>query len=136
MRVRLELSLLAVLLTCGCAKPGPDPAAGEYRKRLRAAMETPVTDRESRDQNSKLLIESVEHGALEGLNLAQVQAAFGQGLSCEGNALCSEQGFSDSDLYYPIGQRSGDEPKQLPILIVGLGPHGQVERVYTLKTHD
>lgn len=135
MPVRLELFGLAALLTCGCARSGPDPAAGEYRKRLRAAMEAPVTDRASRDEHSRLLVEAVEHDALEGLNLADVQAAFGQGLSCEGNTLCSAQGFKSSDLYYPIGQRSGEEPKQLPILIVGLGPHGEVTRVYTLRTH-
>lgn len=98
-------------------------------------METEVTDRASRDQNSRLLVEAVEHDALEGLQLAEVQAAFGQGLSCEDNALCSAQGFGDDDLYYPIGQRTGEEPKQLPILIVGLGPHGEVERVFTLSTH-
>jgi hypothetical protein len=135
MRTRIAISLLLGLVAAGCAKAGPDPAAGEYRERLRAAMEVEVKDRVTRDDNSRVLVEAVEHDALEGLNLGEVQAAFGQGLSCASNTLCAAQGFTSDDLWFPIGQRSGHEPKQLPILIVGFDTHGLVKRVYTLKTH-
>jgi hypothetical protein len=77
----------------------------------------------------------VEHDAVEGLDLSQVQAAFGQGQPCSGQALCAEQGFAGDDLYFPVGEAADDSITQLPVLIVGFDTHGHVKRVYTLKTH-
>ncbi len=131
------VGLLAVSLASSgsCAKVGPDPTAREWRSRLANAMQAKVATREQRDENSKVLVEAVEHDAVQGLNLAEVQAAFGQGQPCSTQSLCAEQGFAGDDLYFPIGERADDAIKQLPALIIGFDPHGGVKRVYTLKTH-
>ncbi|HKU45168.1 MAG TPA: hypothetical protein VJR89_43710 [Polyangiales bacterium] len=118
-----------------CAPQKPDPTAAAWRERLQAAMQERVSTRTQRDEHSRVLVEAVEHDALEGLNADQVQAAFGQGQPCSEQELCSKQGFAGDDLYYPIGEAADDSIKQLPVLIVGFDTHGTVKRVYTLKTH-
>jgi len=124
-----------VALGAGCASSQPDAAAGQWRTRLRNAMSVSVETRQERDRLSHVLVDAVEHDALEGLNLGEVQAAFGQGLSCADNSLCAEQGFTSDALYFPIGQVADDSIKQLPVLIVGFDGHGNIKRVYTLRTH-
>jgi len=98
-------------------------------------MQARVSTRTQRDEHSRVLLDAIAHDALEGLNLAQVQAQFGQGQPCSEQALCAEQGFSGDDLYFEIGEIADDSIKQLPVLIVGFDTHGGVKRVYTLKTH-
>jgi hypothetical protein len=126
----------AVLATglAACAASQPDAAAAQWRVRLREAMQVSVTTREQRAELSRVLVDAVAHDALEALTLADVQANFGQGFSCEGNALCAEHGFTDDDLYFPIGDLRTDKIKQLPVLVVGFDTHGHVQRVYTLRT--
>ena len=132
----MHRTILLGLMACGlaCAPAQLDAAAGQWRARLSDAMQAPVETREQRSQHSRILVDAVAHDALEQLTLAQVQAAFGQGFACSGNELCSKQGFSGDDLYYPVGQLKTGTIKQLPILIVGFDTHGHVKRVYTLQT--
>jgi hypothetical protein len=122
-------------LLVACAPAQPDPTAAAWRSRLQELMQERVSTRTQRDEHSRVLVDAVAHDAFEGLNLAQVQAQFGQGQPCSGQALCAEQGFSGDDLYFPIGEIADDSIKQLPVLIVGFDTHGNVKRVYTLKTH-
>jgi hypothetical protein len=122
-------------LIAACAPKGPDPTAAAWRERLQALMQERVSTRAQRDEHSRVLVDAVEHDALEGLDLAQVQAQFGHGQPCSEQALCAEQGFSGDDLYFQIGEIADDSIKQLPVLIVGFDTHGMVKRVYTLKTH-
>lgn len=135
-RVWLVSSLLLGLSNASaCAPAQPDPTAREWRERLATAMQAKVATREQRDENSRVLVEAIDHDALEGMNLAEIQARFGQGEPCSGQSLCAEQGFSGDDLYFAIGERTDDSIKQLPALIVGFDSHGGVKRVYTLRTH-
>jgi hypothetical protein len=122
-------------LAASCAASQPDPTAREWRSKLAGAIREPVATREQRDDHSRVLVAAVDHDAIVGLNADEIQAAFGPGEPCSGQALCSEQGFSGDDIYYAIGQKTDDKLKQLPVLIVGFDPHGKVKRVYTLKTH-
>lgn len=126
---------LAISFIAGCAAAKPDPNAAEWRSKLANAIKEPVATRDQRDEHSRVLVAAIDHDALEGLNSDQIQAAFGPGEPCSGQALCAEQGFASDDLYYAVGEPSDDKIKQLPVLIVGFDPHGTVKRVYTLKTH-
>jgi hypothetical protein len=126
---------LAAGLAASCATTQPDPAAKEWRAKLSDAIREPVASRDQRDEHSRVLIAAIDHDAIVGLTSDQVQAAFGPGEPCSGQALCAEQGFSGDDLYYAIGQPKDDKVKQLPALIVGFDTHGTVKRIYTLKTH-
>lgn len=134
MQRAVGLSIVAVSYALSCAPARLDAAAAQWRARLSEAIQAPVETREQRTQHSQILVDAIAHDALEQLTLAQVQAAFGQGYACSGNELCSKQGFSGDDLYYPVGKLQTDSIKQLPILIVGFDPHGNVRRVYTLRT--
>ncbi len=128
-------ALVAALLGAGCAHTQLDPAAREWRAKLGDAIREPVSSREQRDEHSRVLVAAIDHDAIVGLNSDQVKAALGPGEPCSGQSLCAEQGFSGDALYYAIGQKTDDELKQLPVLIVGFDAHGAVKRVYTLKTH-
>jgi hypothetical protein len=131
----LVSAALASGLGASCATTQPDPAAKEWRSKLADAIREPVASRDQRDEHSRVLVAAIDHDAIVGLTSDQVQAAFGPGEPCSGQALCAEQGFSGDDLYYAVGQPTDDKLKQLPVLIVGFDTHGTVKRVYTLKTH-
>ena len=118
-----------------CAATKPEGRPDEWRARLRHAMGEEVHTRDQRDQVSRVMLQAVEAGALEGLSMAELEAALGQGTECAGYDLCDQQGFSGGDWYYQIGQLKDPAIKQLPVLIVGFNSHGYVNRVYTFKTH-
>lgn len=98
-------------------------------------MAEDVTTRQDRDRLSKVMVDAVDAGALEGLSMADVESAFGRGASCDGNKLCDQNGFGSGDWYYSVGHTTEPSIKQMPILIVGFTSHQYVGRVFTLKTH-
>jgi len=130
----LVMCALAACALSACAATLSPEQASQLRHQLRDAMQQPVSTREQRDEQSRLLIDIVDKGALAGLDRDQVRAAFGPGEACR-IELCSEHGFTESDWYYEIGHAESDEIKQLPVLIVGFDPHERAARVWTLKTH-
>lgn len=107
----------------------------QARDKLRDALNRPVHTRDERDDQSRLLLDTVEHAELERMTLSEVQAALGLGNACQASQLCSAQGFTGDDVYYVIGQAEDDSIKQMPTLILGFDPHGHVKRVFTLRTH-
>jgi hypothetical protein len=125
--------LACVLGACATAKPQGSPDL--WRSRLSQAMVEDVPTRQKRDELSRVLLDAVEAGALEGLSLTQVESAFGRGRACAGFQLCQQQGFGADDWYYLIGRATQPSIKQLPVLILGFTTHGYVDRIYTLKTH-
>lgn len=134
-RTTATVCIAALGLLCGaCGATLSQTEATQLRRQLRDAMSTPVQTREQRDEQSRLVADIVEQGALDGLNHSEIRAALGSGQACR-SELCREQGFGESDWSYDVGVASGDEVVQLPVLIVGFDPRGRVERVYTLTTH-
>jgi hypothetical protein len=97
-------------------------------------MHETVSTREQRDDQSRLLADIVDKGALQRMNQEDVRAAFGPGNACRTD-LCSQHGFHEGDWYYEIGVAEGDQVKQLPVLIFGFDPQGRATRVWTLSTH-
>jgi hypothetical protein len=124
-------TLVLALVACG-ASLSPAQAMQE-RQRLRAAMQQPVSTREQRDDQSRLLADVVNKGALQKMSMEDVRAAFGPGQACRLD-LCSQHGFTENDWYYEIGVIEGDQVKQLPVLIVGFDPQGRAARIWTLTT--
>lgn len=121
-----------VLAACGASLSPAE--AMQQRERLRAAMQQPVSTREQRDDQSRLLADVVNKGALQKMSMEDVRAAFGPGQACRID-LCSQHGFTENDWYYEIGVIEGDQVKQLPVLIVGFDPQGRAARIWTLTTH-
>lgn len=123
------------MLGSACASQSDQLAVAQARDKLRDALGRPVHTREERDDQSRLLLDSVEHAELERMTLSEVQAALGLGNACLASDLCSAQGFSGDDVYYVIGHAADDKIKQMPTLILGFDPHGHVKRVFTYRTH-
>lgn len=134
MRQSFLLASVGVLL-CACAGQSAQLSAAQARDKLRSALGREVHTRDERDDQSRLMIDAVEHADLERLTLSEVQATLGLGNSCQASDLCSDQGFRGDDVYYVIGQATDDKIKQMPTLILGFDPHGHVKRVFTLRTH-
>jgi hypothetical protein len=129
--------LFGLLAAIGCGASLTAEQATQLRHQLRDAMQTDVSTREQRDDQSRLLLDVVDKGALSGLSRDEVRAALGPGAACR-DELCSAHGFSESDWYYEIGHvdpAARERIKQLPVLIVGFDPHERATRVWTLKTH-
>ena len=122
-------------LALACAAQSDPLRASQARDKLKAALGREVHTREERDDQSRLLVDAVEHAELERMTQSEVQAALGFGNSCQTSDLCSDQGFRADDFYYVIGRATDDKIKQMPTLIVGFDPHGHVKRVFTLRTH-
>lgn len=127
--------VIALALNGACASRSDQLAAAQARDKLRDALGRPVHTREERDDQSRLLLDTVEHAELERMTLSEVQAALGLGNACQASELCSAQGFSGDDVYYVIGRAEDDKIKQMPTLILGLDQHGHVKRVFTYRTH-
>jgi hypothetical protein len=119
---------------CACAGAQASAHAAQLRANLRNAMQKPITSRASRDEQSRLLANTVKEDALDGLDREKVRAAFGPGQSCRLD-VCSEQGFTAHDWYYEIGVIANESVKQLPLLLIAFDPHERVSRVFTLTTH-
>jgi len=134
-RMRILCGLIAIWMLGGCATAKPAGRPDEWRLRLARAMREDVPTREKRDALSRTLVDAVDAGAVEGMSMAELDSAFGPGISCAGDALCDREGFSANDRFYPIGHSDEPSIKQLPVLIIGFTPHGYVGRVFTLKTH-
>jgi hypothetical protein len=128
---------VSLLLACSlaCASQSDQMAVAQARDKLRDALNRPVHTREERDDQSRLLLDTVEHAELERMTLSEVQAALGLGNACQASVLCSAQGFTGDDVYYVVGQAEDNRIKQMPTLILGFDPHGHVKRVFTLRTH-
>jgi hypothetical protein len=129
----MSIILASLLGSCASAKPAGRP--DEWRARLASAMAEDVPTREKRDELSRVLVDAVDAGAVEGLSMAQLESSFGRGTSCAGYALCAQQGFDRDAWYYVVGRSEEPSIRQLPVLIVGFTTHGHVARVFTLKTH-
>ena len=127
------LTLLA-LLGSACGPKLTDAEARDQRARLRSALDQPVATREARDAQSRLLADVADSGALQGLDQAEIRAAIGKGQACR-DPLCAKNGFGPNDYYYEIGVATGDDVKQLPVLIVGFDQSGHAARIWTLTTH-
>jgi hypothetical protein len=132
-RDRFICAWLAIALAACGASLTPAQAMQE-RQRLRAAMHQPVSTNAQRDDQSRLLADVVQKGALHNLSMEDVRAALGPGQACRAD-LCSQHGFEATDWYYEIGVLEGDQVKQLPVLIVGFDPQGRAARIWTLTTH-
>jgi hypothetical protein len=135
LRISGLIALAALALVGACSSQSDQLRAAQARDKLRAALNTPVHTREERDDQSRLMVDAVEHAELERMTQSDVQAALGMGNTCQVSDLCSKQGFRGDDMYYVIGQAADDKIKQMPTLIVGFDPHGHVKRVFTLRTH-
>jgi hypothetical protein len=135
-RANIATAVVTMLgLVLGACGASLSPAeAMQQRQRLRAAMQQPVSTREQRDDQSRLLADVVNKGALQKMSMEDVRAAFGPGQACRID-LCSQHGFTENDWYYEIGVIEGDQVKQLPVLIVGFDPQGRAARIWTLTTH-
>lgn len=129
-------ALLLLLAALGCGGAAQTMPAAQWRGRLREAMLQRVDTRAQRDSHSRLLLQAVEEGALEGLNRGQVRAAFGAGRSCASFDICADQGFGANDWHYELGQMGDKEKvKVLPVLLVGFDHKDRVVRVWTRTTH-
>ena len=126
--------LLVVCLAAGCAGTTSQVPPEGWRSKLREAMRAEVPDRAARDRQSRLLADAVEYGQIEGLNRAQVRAAIGKGRACV-DEHCSANDFRESDWLYEIGVATGDDVKQLPLLIIGFDHRDRAAHVWTLTTH-
>ncbi|HEY2732385.1 MAG TPA: hypothetical protein VGI70_00290 [Polyangiales bacterium] len=127
------LSLCASLCASGCATERNSQHAVDLREQLRAAMQTSVTSREQRDEQSRLMRKVVEEDAVDGMTRPEVRAAFGPGLACTLD-VCHKNGFEETDWYYPIGVNESDKVQQLPLLLFKFDPHERTVRVFTLTT--
>lgn len=126
---------LGELLLSACAS-GPSMPPARYQQKLRAVMDEEVATRETRDAHSRVMEEAIEGGALEDLTQPEVRAVLGKAQNCEGRELCQKAGFLPTDWYYEIGINADEDAvKQMPVLIVGFGPKGEVVRTWTLTTH-
>lgn len=132
--IMLVATLLAGLLLAGCGGAVQEMPPEAWRKRLREALTRPVATRDERDEQSRLLAKVAEQGGLDMLSRDEIRAAIGKGQACR-VALCSEQGFTESDWYYEIGEMTDDKVKQLPVLIVGFDHQDRAARIWTLTTH-
>jgi hypothetical protein len=133
-RFHAALVVLPLLASaCGGAALSQEQA-GRMRRELRQTMIEPVPDRQTRDRHSRYLADVVERGALEGMDRAEVRAAFGPGQACR-NEICRRAGFAPSDWYYEVGDATGDDVDQLPVLIVGFDHRDRAVRVWNLTTH-
>jgi hypothetical protein len=121
-------------LLCACGGTLSDAEAMQLRQKLRSAMAEDVGTREKRDEQSRLLVDIVAKGALDGLNEPQVREVFGRGKDCR-IPVCQENGFSEKDWYYEVGQATSPDVKQMPLLILGFDPRGRVVKVFAYKTH-
>jgi hypothetical protein len=126
---------LGCALVSGCATRSDEVTVAQARDKLRSALGRQVHTRDERDDQSRLMVDAVEHAELERMTLSDVQAALGLGNACQSSDLCSEKGFSGDDVYYVIGQAADDKIKQMPTLILGFDPHGRVKRVFAMRTH-
>ena len=133
-RTLLALLVPLALLVQACGPKLTEAQAQDQRDRLRAALDRPVATNDVRDDQSRLLAEVADSGALEGLNQSQVRAAIGKGQACR-DPLCAQNGFGPDDFFYEVGVKEGDQVKQLPVLIVGFDPRGRATRIWTLTTH-
>ena len=127
--------ILLLASSLACASQSDQMAVAQARDKLRDALNRPVHTRDERDDQSRLLLDTVEHAELERMTLSDVQAALGLGNACQASELCRTQGFTGDDVYYVIGRAEDDSIKQMPTLILGFDPHGHVKRVFTLRTH-
>jgi hypothetical protein len=133
-RHELSFACVCALTIAACAaQPGTERIV-ELRQQLRTAMQTSVTTRAQRDDQSRLLADVVEHDALDGMMRPEVQAAFGPGIACR-IEVCRKNGFEEGDWYYEVGVRGGREVKQLPLVLFKFDSHDRTTRVFTLTTH-
>jgi hypothetical protein len=121
-------------LLLACAGGAPSVRPEQLRAELRAALDKPISTRDQRDEQSRLMARVVEQDAFDDFNRGDVRAALGKGRACR-IELCGEQGFVGSDWYYEIGVAQSEDIKQLPVLIFGFDPRDRVARVWTLTTH-
>jgi hypothetical protein len=124
--------LLAQL--AGCASGSSELRADQARRELQHALQVPVDSKERRDEQSRVLADSVASAELERLDRPRVRALLGPGQACE-LALCQRHGFGSNDWYYEIGVLQDPQVKQLPLLMLSFDPHQRVTRVFTLTTH-
>lgn len=125
----------AGMLACaaGCAS-GPTLPAAEWQARLRSALQAEVSTVAQSQEQSRLLQQALDDGALDNLNRGDVQAAIGKGMACR-KELCKKHGFTDGDWYYELGVVQGEQVKQLPVLIVGFDHKDRATRIWNLTTH-
>lgn len=137
--IRANYTVCAAVLVAAClgaCASGPTLPPTHYRHQLHEVIRQEVATRAQRDAHSRVLAESLEGGALEGLSQPELRAALGKAVNCSGKALCEDNGFASSDWYYEIGHMTDEDAvKQMPVLIVGFGPRGEVTRTWTLTTH-
>jgi hypothetical protein len=126
-------TLLTELLS-GCAGSHSEAQAHAALTQLQSAMHAAVGDRTERDEQSRLLADSVERADLERMDRDSVRTAFGPGKPCA-IKVCEVNGFAPSDWYYEIGVSNNERIAQLPLLILAFDPHEHVKRVFAFTTH-
>src|ERR1700753_2499200 len=100
----------------GCATERNSQHAVDLRQQLRAAMQTPVTSREQRDDQSRLMKKVVDEDALDGMTRPEVRAAFGPGLACTLD-VSHKNGFEETDWDYPTGVNESGKMQPAPLVL-------------------
>jgi hypothetical protein len=133
--MRTILTALCALVLCSaCGAQGAN--RDELIPRLRDAMLSQVSSQQQNEDNSRLIQEVVESGALEDMTRPEVEQAIGRGDVCSRHERCRENEFDDDDWYYSVGTmgeayRGG----AAPVLIVGFDRSGRVMHVWNLRVH-
>lgn len=96
----------------------------------------PLVTRDDGDAASRIAEELASSHALDRMTRLEVMQAIGRGDDCVRHRDCAEHGFLDNDWHYTVGQPSAEFAGNVPVLIVGFDGHGDVERVWNLRTHQ
>lgn len=121
------------IVACG----GPNAAVQkQWQQRLQDAVHSSVETRQANRDNSRVVQQALDEGALKNLHRHEVRRVLGRGKRCEVYPRCSELGFRADDWLYEVGDGDENQVGKKPVLIVGFGPHGQVTRTWNLRVHE
>lgn len=112
-------------IACGSANR---PDSQFVLRRLRAAIDSPVTDAAARVEHNTALRDAVNGSVLDGKFRDEVEQLLGRGGPCSGRPACMERGFEPGDWVYDIGTDPEGGVARLPMLFVGFDTSGRVTR--------
>lgn len=127
--------LVVVVAMLGAAGCGPTIPRETLLSNLNDAMEVPVRSPEAAATQSQVVEDAVAGDALQGLSRSEVQGQIGRGEECSTHPRCVSLGFAGNDWVYQVGRQDGGYAGAVPLLIVGFGRSGRVDRVWNLRTH-
>ncbi len=131
--VLTALSLLATVLlaACGAVPMSRDEALPKLRTAIQKNLSTP----DEAAENSRLVEKILDDGVLNEMFRHDLEEAIGRGDPCSRHPRCAENGFSDDDWFYTVGQMGEGRTGAVPVLIVGFDTSGRVTRTWNLRTH-